>query len=101
MLFGLSAIAVLWRPDWLDNALFLACWNLIGFSLIVPIGASVLQFGMAPTQLYTSVVPNASVFEYPMILGPAVVVPILLSWNMTVALWACPRFLVNKHLKRL
>jgi len=91
MLFGLSAIALLYQADWMENDIFLAMWNLVGFVLIVPIGGIVLQLGMTPTQLYTSKFSNAYVFEYPMMLGPSLVVPILVSWNAIVATWALAR----------
>jgi len=91
MLFGISAIVLLIQGDWIQDDTFLATWNMIGLAIIVPFGAMVLQLGMAPTQLYRSNVPNGSVFEYPMVLGPAAVVPILVSWNIMVAVWAVSR----------
>jgi hypothetical protein len=94
MLFGLSAayLSMAQPAEWFetDKGLytFLAVWNLLGFSIIAPVGAIVLQLGMLPTKFYHSTVPNAAVFEYPMVLGPAIVVPTLLSWNIIVAMWA-------------
>jgi hypothetical protein len=94
MLFGLSAayLSVAQPAEWFatDKSFyeFLGVWNLLGFSIIAPIGAIVLQLGMSPTRFYHSTVPNAAVFEYPMVLGPVLVVPTLLSWNVIVAMWA-------------
>jgi hypothetical protein len=59
----------------------------VGFLIILPFGVFVVQLGMEPTHFYNSKVSYKTVFEYPMVLGPIIVVPILLSWNATVALW--------------
>lgn len=91
MVFGLSAIVLLIEGDWINDDWFLAVWNLVGFTIIAPVGVLVVQLGMEPTQWYNSTVPNYIVFAYPMVLGPAVVVPILLSWNAVVAVWAFSR----------
>jgi len=87
MLFGLSALTLLVsRISLTPNVLF--WWNLIGFVIIVPFGVLIVQLGMKPTQLYKSRVSYAVVFEYPMVLGPALVVPTLLCWNALVISWA-------------
>jgi hypothetical protein len=44
-----------------------------------------LVFEYEPTQWYKSQVSNDLVFEYLMVLGPAVVVPALISWNALAA----------------
>ena len=84
MIFGISTWWVLAlltgteEPAWQ----LLALWNAAGLLLILPAGILIVQLGMAPTRLYPSTrAPYKLVFEYPMVLGPAVVVPILLSWN--------------------
>jgi hypothetical protein len=91
MLFGLSAVFLLVfqsHQDYPIQPMFLLLWNLTGFAIILPFGVSLLQLGMAPTKLYESNVSNDVVFEYPMVLGPALVVPTLLGWNGVVAGWA-------------
>ena len=91
MLFGLSALALLVQNRWIHDQLFLVWWNLIGFVIIVPSGITMLQLGMKPTQLYQSTVSNNVVFAYPMVLAPGIVVPMLVSWNAIVAMWAWTR----------
>ena len=90
MLYGLSAIAILIMSSSsivMDDDWLFALWNLVGFLLIVPMGAMVHQLGLPPTQLYVPRVSNAVVMEYPMVLGPASVVPTFVSWNLIVAVW--------------
>ena len=93
MLYGISAWWILWvqlfscRHDNPETCLtqhpsFLLYWHLIGFVIIVPTGVGIVQLGMAPTALYSSQAPYRLLFEYPMVLGPAVVVPILIAWNL-------------------
>lgn len=85
-LFGLSAV---WCHDWLlAHPTFLLVWSAVGFLLIVPVGVGIVQCGMAPTQCYTSRVSLGLVFEYPMVLAPGVVVPLLLSWNLLLVRYA-------------
>ena len=94
MLFGLSAVWLLVTqssssssPIADNDDAFLVRWCVLGIVIILPVGVTILQLGMAPTQLYQSIrAPNRLVFCYPMILAPAVVVPALLCWNATVAL---------------
>jgi len=81
MLFGLSAW-VLWMFSDAISWQLLAVWNTFGLLLILPVGILIVQLGMKPTRVYVSTAPYKLVFEYPMVLGPAVVVPILLSWNI-------------------
>lgn len=98
MLFGLSAFVLWWwwhgtmvMPLLLEHPLLLLLWNAVGFVIIVPVGLVIVQSGMEPTRLYVSDKPYSLVFEYPMVLGPAVVVPILLSWNVIMILFASER----------
>jgi hypothetical protein len=86
MLFGLSAVALLVGCHETIMPGFLMWWNILGFVIIVPFGVTIVQLGMTPTQLYKSHIPLSVVFEYPMVLGPGIVVPILLCWNVLMAL---------------
>jgi hypothetical protein len=87
-LFGTSAVWLLTQhSDWMQTDAFLFWWNVVGFLIILPFGVFVVQLGMEPTQFYRSKVSYKTLFEYPMVLGPIIVVPTLLSWNATVALW--------------
>lgn len=87
-LYGLSAVVVLvFYPALMSDNMFLALWNLAGCLIILPLGGLVHQFGMKPTQFYVSRVPNSVTFEYPAILGVAIVVPILVTWNTVITLW--------------
>lgn len=92
MLFGLSAMVLVRKWDQIMSSEkawhLLAFWNAIGLLLIVPIGILIVQFGMRPTRLYRSDTSFKLVFEYPMVLGPAIVVPILLSWNVVMLKYA-------------
>lgn len=91
MLFGLSAVFLLLfqsHKEYPINSFFLLVWNLTGFMIILPVGVTILQLGMTPTKLYESRVSNDVIFEYPMVLGPAMVVPTLLCWNAIVVAWA-------------
>lgn len=90
MIFGLSTWVLLFFVGDLDkkHLQLLAFWNTVGLVIILPIGILVVQLGMKPTQLYLSKVPMRLVFEYPMVLGPAVAVPILLAWNVVLIKFA-------------
>ena len=91
MLFGLSAMALLIQNQWIHNLTILFWWNLVGFGIIIPSGATMLQLGMKPTQLYESTASNNLIFEYPMVLAPGLVVPMLVSWNAIMVWWSWSR----------
>lgn len=91
MLFGLSAwlMLVLLSFSNLETHLsMLMYWNAVRLAIILPVGVLNVQLGMSPTQLYNSRAPYKLVFEYPMVLSPAIVVPILLSWNFVLIKFA-------------
>lgn len=89
MLFGLSAWILLAFD--LLNFQTLFYWNALGLILILPVGILIVQAGMKPTELYKSTVSYKVVFEYPMVLGPAAVVPIMLAWNGLMMRYAYER----------
>lgn len=75
-LFGLSALVVGWLV--LRNAVsnrFLVVWNLVGFSLI-------LFPTFLPTNYWMNEPGFSFIFEFPMVMAPAVVVPIFISLNL-------------------
>ena len=90
LLFGLSAVALaaLWpRHGW--SARTLIAWNLIGIAVILP-APVLMQLGL-PGQLQVfNGTPDARVlFDYPMVLAPTFIVPLLITMNAIQAatLW--------------
>mmetsp|Transcript_30906 Transcript_30906/g.99718 ORF Transcript_30906/g.99718 Transcript_30906/m.99718 type:complete len:168 (-) Transcript_30906:380-883(-) len=87
-LFGLSALYLYFAAsdDFLaENTSILAAWHLVGFLIIVPFGAITLQIGMKPLRLVKPKVPHDLIFEWPMVMGPSVVVPMLVAFNNLLA----------------
>ena len=78
-LFGLSALIVgfLWQRKAIGNR-FLMIWNLVGAAII-----------LLPTFLFMSYWMNEAgftfIFEFPMVLAPSIVIPILLFFNLLLA----------------
>ena len=78
-LFGLSALIVGWLL--LRNAVsppFLAIWNLFGASLI-------LLPTFIPMNYWMNEPGFVFIFEFPMVLAPSIVIPILISLNLLTA----------------
>ena len=78
-LFGLSALVVGWLL--LRNAVshsFLAIWNLVGASLI-------LLPTFIPMNYWMNEPGFVFIFEFPMVLAPSIVIPILIFLNLLMA----------------
>ena len=88
MIFGATALLWLLLDGGSMDFQALLYWNATGLAIILPVGVLIVQAGMKPTQLYASTAPYRLVFEYPMVLGPAAVVPTLLAWNGIVIRFA-------------
>ena len=87
LLFGLSAPIVAWLAQ--RNTIgsrALIGWNLVGFALIV-----VPTFG--PMHYWMNEPGFRFIFEFPMVLAPAVVVPLFVSLNLLHAwgIWSTTR----------
>lgn len=75
-LLGISALLVAWNL--LNNRIsnrFLIVWNLIGLAVILVPTFGFMNYWMKEPGFFF-------IFEFPMILAPAIVVPIKLSFNM-------------------
>ncbi|CAD7694793.1 unnamed protein product [Ostreobium quekettii] len=87
-LFGLSAWILLaaFGPSDPTCATALAVWHLVGFVVIVPFSMIVLQSGLPGVFRIHSPKPgNELIYEFPMSLGPSIVVPIFVMYNLLCA----------------
>jgi hypothetical protein len=90
MLFGLSALFLLIFQN--HEKYLLNPWLTFLGPRLYCRSAWLLQLGTAPTKLYKSRVSNDVIFEYPMVLGPALVVSTLathmerhfIAWALTL-----------------
>lgn len=81
-LFGLSAVVLAllygrkaYRPT------MLIVWNLLGIVVILP-APLLLQLGLpGPLQTFTDLPDGRTLFEYPMVLAPTLVVPLFITMN--------------------
>lgn len=93
MLFGLSALVLAGfckLEGW--SARTLIAWNLIGIAVILP-APILMQLGLpGPLHILTSTPDARALFEYPMVLGPTLVVPVFITINAIHAtvLWMGP-----------
>jgi hypothetical protein len=81
-LFGVSALVVGWLV--LRKAVgprFLMAWNLVGFALIV-------LPTFVPMNYWMNEPGFTFIFEFPMVLAPSIVIPILIALNLLHA-WGC------------
>ncbi len=83
-IFGLSAILVLWlviKRQISDSLLII--WSLVGVLVVIP-GASIVAQKGLPGVFYSTVeTPGIeTLFEFPMVLAPSLVVPLFLAFNL-------------------
>lgn len=94
-LFGLSALAlvILWPKDgWTPRVLMI--WNLAGIAVILPAAPLLMQMGLpGPLHVFTSLPDARTLFHYPMVLAPTLIVPLFITMNAfnVVALWVQSR----------
>lgn len=87
-IFGLSAILVLWLliKRQISHSL-LIIWNFIGILVIIPGALIVAQKGLPG--LFYSIIETPTIttlFEFPMVLAPSLVVPLFLAFNLFTAI---------------
>ncbi len=89
LIFGFSAFYVAKRV--VTNTISwrgLALWNLVGASIIIIPGEIAIQMGLPGFLQVFDSPPTAEVmFEFPLVLAPTVVVPLLVVMNGLVAWW--------------
>ena len=89
LIFGFSALYIAKRVS--QNNIGwkgLAIWNLVGIGIIMPIGEIAIQTALPGILQVFSAPPTAEViFEFPLVLAPTVVVPLLVVINGLVAWW--------------
>lgn len=88
LVFGISAIVMarlVYRKE-VGHGMVIV-WNLIGATIIVPIGIILLQMGLPGAWHVFSDSPTiATIFQFPMALAPTVVVPIFVMMNLFTAI---------------
>ncbi|MGH1352463.1 MAG: hypothetical protein ACRBBN_16880 [Methyloligellaceae bacterium] len=86
-IFGLSAILVtylVYTKQVGDK--FVAIWNYAGALIIMPTAIILMQLGLpGPVQIFTATPTIATIFEFPMVLAPAVIVPLFVMANLFTA----------------
>lgn len=89
LIFGLSALYVARRVH--QNTIgwkSLAIWNLVGIGIIMPIGGIAIQTALPGVlQMFASPPTAEVIFEFPLVLAPTIVVPLLVVINALVAWW--------------
>ena len=89
LIFGFSAFYIAKRVT--SNTIGwkgLAIWNLIGAGIIIIPGEILIQMGLPGVLQVFSTPPKAAVlFEFPLVIAPTVVVPLLVVMNGLVAWW--------------
>lgn len=81
-LFGLSALALgmFWQGERWSRRTLIA-WNLVGLAVIMP-APILMQLGLpGPFHIFDSAPDARVLFEYPMVLAPTLVVPLLVTMN--------------------
>ena len=88
MLFGLSALFMLWlaTKDRINNFGFML-WNMLGVLVIIPGAPIVAQMGLPGVFFNITETPTmVTLYEFPMVLAPSLVVPIFVTLNMLVGI---------------
>lgn len=86
-LFGVSALIMAWLALKQHVGTWsVVAWNAIGLTIIVPNVLIVTWLSLpGPWQLFTAEPTIMTLFEFPMVLAPALVVPVFVMMNMFVA----------------
>ena len=98
MLFGLSALLMIWLSlkDRIGN-LGLFAWNLLGVFVILPGAPLVGQMGLPGMLHAIEETPSmTTLYEFPMVLAPSLVVPIFVMLNLFVAIRLIERSFIEK-----
>ncbi len=89
LIFGFSAFYI--AKEVYANAIgwkSLAIWNLVGAGIIIIPGGISIQMGLPGIIQIFSTPPTAEVmFEFPLVIAPTIVVPLLVIMNSLVAWW--------------
>lgn len=87
LLFGLSALPVTWLVVTKRiGARALTVWHILGAAVIIPGAILVGQMGLPGAfHIFEDVPPIATLFEFPIVLAPALVVPLFVTMNLLVA----------------
>jgi hypothetical protein len=86
-LFGVSALIMAWLTmKQRVGTWAVVVWNAIGLTIIVPNVLIVIWLSLpGPWQLFSAEPTIMTLFEFPMVLAPALVVPVFVMMNMFVA----------------
>lgn len=86
-LFGISAVIMAWLAlKQRVGTWAVVAWNAIGVTIIVPTAPIVIWLSLpGPWQVFSAQPTIMTLFEFPMVLAPALVVPVLVMMNMFVA----------------
>lgn len=89
-MFGVSALvlAAYWpKRGWPPS--MIATWSLTGFFIILLPGPVLAQLHIpGPLQLFHDAPDGTRLLEFPMVLAPTLVVPMFMTMNLMLALWA-------------
>jgi hypothetical protein len=88
VLFGISALfmARMIRRKRVGTGV-VALWHLLGAFIIVPVGVALIQLGMpGPVRIFTAMPSILTIFDFPMVLAPTLVVPIFVMLNLLTVL---------------
>lgn len=87
MIFGATAFVMAWLVY--SNRVgpaTVAAWNVIGATIIVPVGLVLIQMGLpGPWHTFADTPTIVTIFEFPMALALTVVVPIFVLMNLLVS----------------
>ena len=93
-IFGLSAIGMAWlvfKERIGTGVVFI--WNLVGILVIVPTASIVIALASPGSwQVFTSSPGIMTLYDFPMVLAPTLVVPLFVMMNMFVALRYAVRY---------
>jgi hypothetical protein len=84
-LYGVSALWLARRGGAPSQGVLIA-WHLLGAAIIVPVGLVILQMGLpGPWRVFTAAPGIDTIFAFPMVLAPTLVVPLFVLANLLTA----------------
>lgn len=93
--FTLLGALLIYRGVWKERSAIII--NIIGFIIIVPAGMILMNFSLpGPLYLIEESPSLRSIFEFPMVMAPTIVVPIFVIINLFVAIRLTQRVLLKK-----
>lgn len=98
-LFGVSAVIMAWLAlKQRVGTWAVVAWNAIGVTVIVPNVPIVIWLSLpGPWQVFSAQPTIMTLFEFPMVLAPALVVPVFVMMNMFVAARLIERWIVARN----